>query len=135
MKRKLINLFCGILLSLPLSGYAQQPYDPNTATDSTLVSIDLFVGITNPTIPGNEIHRTPPLSPIVYLDYENNTLYFEEPCYECTLEIVVPGTDNVAYTYSIPDGDNVVTLPEWLSGQYELHIHRGNFCFWGLIEL
>lgn len=81
------------------------------------------------------IHKTPVSVPVVYWNQSESTIYFENPCYECTLELVVPGTETVAYTYSIPDGDNVVVLPEWLSGQYELHIHRGNFCFWGLIEL
>lgn len=107
----------------------------NPILPDSLIVIDL----TCQTIEENNItkgtHRTTPLYPTVHFDTESSTLYFENPCYECTLEIVVPGTDSVAYTYSIPDGDNVVTLPEWLSGQYELHIHRGNFCFWGLIEL
>lgn len=84
-------------------------------------------------LPGN--HRTPPCIPNVYFDSSTSILYFENPCYECTLELVIPGTESSVYTYIIPDGDNVVTLPEWLSGQYELHIHRGNFCFWGIIEL
>lgn len=107
----------------------------NPILPDSLIVIDLSCQTIDKQEANNRGHRLPPQVPTIYLVSSTSTLYFEEPCYECTLEIVVPGTDNVAYTYSIPDGDNVVTLPEWLSGQYELHIHRGNFCFWGLIEL
>lgn len=84
-------------------------------------------------IPGP--HRTSPTVPNVYLDQENAKVYFENPCYECTLELVIPDTDTTVYTTIIPDGDNTVQLPTYLTGQFELHIHRGIYCFWGLIEL
>ena len=80
-------------------------------------------------------HRTPPQIPNIYFDASASKVYFENPCYECTLELVVPGTDTVAYSYTIPDGDDTVSLPTFLSGEYELHIHRGNYCFWGVVEL
>lgn len=83
----------------------------------------------------HSVHRTPPQIPNIYFDASTSTVYFENPCYECTLELVVPGTDTVAYSYIIPDGDDTVSLPTFLSGMYELHIHRGNYCFWGVIEL
>ena len=99
------------------------------------VKIDMVcqqIGIHN----NNEgIHRTPPQIPNIYFDASVSTVYFENPCYECTLELVVPGTDTVVYSYNIPDGDDTVQLPSYLSGMYELHIHRGNYCFWGIIEL
>lgn len=107
----------------------------NPILPDSLIVIDLTCQTIDKQGPNNHIHRIPTQIPTIYLVSSTSSLYFENPCYECTLEIVVPDTDSVAYTSSIPDGDNVVTLPEWLSGQYELHIHRGNFCFWGLIEL
>lgn len=79
--------------------------------------------------------RTPVRIPNIYLNQSTGTLYFEDPCYETTLELVIPGTENVAYTYEIPDGNDTVLLPSTLSGEYELHIHRGNYCFFGMIEL
>ncbi len=128
--KKISTLFLGCMISL--AAYA---YEPIPTDSCQIVAIDLSCQIHDTTKTNIGPHRTPVQIPNVYIDQENAKIYFEDPCYECTLDIVVPGTDNVAYTYSIPDGDNVVTLPEWLSGQYELHIHRGNFCFWGLIEL
>ncbi len=89
----------------------------------------------DPTIISQGPHRTPPQIPDVYFDASASTVYFENPCYECTLELVVPGTETVAYSYNIPDGDDSVQLPAFLSGDYELHIHRGNYCFWGVIDL
>lgn len=83
----------------------------------------------------HSIKKTRPLLPKIYLEASSSTMYFENPCYECTLELVVPGTDTVVYSYIIPDGDDTVQLPSYLSGVYELHIHRGNYCFWGMIEL
>lgn len=135
MKKTLKNLFCGILLSLPLSGYAQKPYEPISITDSTFVFIDLRLGTIDPTLPSIGHPRTPVQIPNVYWNQETGILYFESPCYECTLELVIPGTDTTVYTYSIPDGDDIVQLPTYLSGAYELHIHRGNYCFYATIEL
>ena len=130
MKKLKTFLIIGILIFMPSLSKGQVPIDT-----LVLTPIDMTWKYVDPSPMSPDTHRVPPSLPRISLDYTTNTIFFENPCYECTLEIVVPGTDSVAYTCSIPDGDNVVTLPEWLSGQYELHIHRGNFCFWGVIEL
>lgn len=80
-------------------------------------------------------HRTPPVAPEVYLDNEHFILLFGMPCFESTIQLIIPGTDTSVYTYVIPDGDTEVQFPTSLSGEYELHIHRGNYCFCGVIEL
>lgn len=80
-------------------------------------------------------NRTPPLIPNVYYDKATTIVYFENPCYECSIELVIPGTNTIAFAYSVPDGYDAIALPDFLSGNYELHVHRGNFCFWGMIEL
>ncbi len=109
------------------------PIDPETEGESIQVVLECNTVDHSPVLGG--IHRTPPRIPAVYFDSSTSMVYFENPCYECTLELVIPGTDTVAYTYSIPDGDDTVQLPTFLSGVYELHLHRGNYCFWGMIEL
>lgn len=83
----------------------------------------------------DEHHRTPVHIPNVYLNQETGTLLFENPCYECTLELIVPGTDTTVYSAVIPDGADTFQLPDGFIGTYELHIHRGNYCFFGIIEL
>lgn len=104
-------------------------------TNRGTLKIELICKTIDPTEANQGIHRTPPLIPNVYFDDSASTVYFENPCYECTLELVVPGTDTVAHSYIIPDGDDTVQLPTFLSGVYELHLHRGNYCFCGMIEL
>lgn len=84
-------------------------------------------------IPGH--HRTPVQVPDIYLLKETGTLFFENPIYECTLELVIPGTDTAVYTSSIEYGAETFEIPNGFTGTYELHIHRGDFCFYGEIEL
>ena len=100
-----------------------------------MIEISLNCQTINPTNINKGTHRTPPQIPNIYFEASSSTVYFENPCYECTLELVVPGTNTVVYSYNIPDGDDTVQLPTYLSGEYEFHIHRGNYCFWGMIEL
>lgn len=109
------------------------PIDPETEGES--IQVILECNIIDDSVIHKGIHRTPPQIPNVYFEASSSTVYFENPCYECTLELVVPGTDTVVYSYIIPDGDDTVQLPTYLSGVYEIHIHRGNYCFWGMIEL
>lgn len=80
-------------------------------------------------------HRTSPLAPNVCYEPSTSRLLFENPCYECIIELVIPETDIIIFSYSIPNGDYSVTFPNELSGEYELHVHCCNFCFWGVIEL
>lgn len=104
-------------------------------TDGGTLKVELFCQTIDMSIANQGPHRTPPQIPNVYFEASISTVYFENPCYECTLELVVPGTNTVVYSYNIPDGDDSVQLPTFLSGEYELHIHRGNYCFWGVIVL
>lgn len=106
-----------------------------TDTDRRVLQIDLICQTIDETVINKGLHRTPPQISKVYYDSSSSTVYFDSPCYECTLELVVPGTDTAAFSYIIPDGDDVVQLPSNLSGEYELHIHRGNYCFYATIEL
>lgn len=108
------------------------PIDPET---DGMIEIALSCQTVNPASANQGIHRTPPQIPNIYFDASVSTVYFENPYYECTLELVVHGTNTVVYSYNIPNGDDTVQLPTYLSGVYELHIHRGNYCFWGIIEL
>ena len=103
-------------------------------TGRPVIQVSMNCKIIDESVIHKGVHRTPPQIPNVYYDASASTVYFENPCYECTLELVVPGTDAIAYSYIIPDGDDTVQLPTFLSGEYELHIHRGNYCFWGVVE-
>lgn len=130
MKRTFITFILTFTLIIPSIAEVNDPVDTYWGNRIGLVWQKIGNHHNN-----KDPHRTPPQIPNVYFDASTSTVYFENPCYECTLELVVPGTDTVAYSYIIPDGDDTVSLPTFLSGMYELHIHRGNYCFWGVIDL
>lgn len=115
---------------MPLSASAVLPFESDQ-----IIEIELICQKIDRTTIDPGFHRTSPAVPNIYLDQENAKVYFENPCYECTLELVIPDTDTSVYTAVIPDGGNVVQLPTNLVGLYEIHIHRGIYCFWGVIEL
>lgn len=119
-------LFCPLYNSI----FAQA----DTPTDN-LEEIDITCQVIKEHKPNEGIHRMPIRMPSVYLDKANHSILFETPCYSTLIEIVIPNSDINVYTSTIPDGDNIVSIPEWLEGIYELHIHKGNYCFWGIIEL
>ena len=130
MNKAIKTLFCALFVA---SNTIAEPVVPQS---SLFKRVEMNVCARDSWEKGSHsIKKTPPQIPNVYFDASASTVYFENPCYECTLELVVPGTDAIAYSYIIPDGDDTVQLPTFLSGEYELHIHRGNYCFWGLIEL
>jgi hypothetical protein len=42
---------------------------------------------------------------------------------------------DVEYAIEIPENTSTITLPFYLYGEYELQILRGNYCFFGFVEL
>ena len=92
----------------------------------------LQVTIYDPTGNHGGIPKAPVQVPSVSLD--DHTLYFFTPCDGCTLNLV-DENDVVVYTIVIPAGTTSLVLPATLSGNFELQIIRGNYCFWGEITL
>lgn len=102
------------------------------ALNANAGNVELNVTWDDPTNIGYPIPKSPVLVPEVSL--EDHTLYFFTPCDGCTLNIV-DENDDVVYTLVIPSGTTSLALPSDLSGEYELQIIRGNYCFWGTITL
>lgn len=94
--------------------------------------IPLQITGVDPTIGQDKPHKGPIQVPEISLD--DHTLYFFTPCDGCVLNLV-DENDDVAYTLVIPAGTTSLVLPSNLSGEYELQIIRGNYCFWGMITL
>ena len=103
-----------------------------SADNGTEESIDLQVYIYNPTGNLGGPHKGPVQIPEVSLD--DHTLYFFTPCDGYTLNLV-DENDGVVYTIVIPTGTTSCVLPATLSGEYELQLISGNYCFWGMINL
>ncbi len=99
--------------------------------------IDLQVSIDNPTSQNGGPRKAPPRPsavqvPTVFLD--GFTLYFDAPCSGCTLRLL-DEDEEIVYAVVLPNGTTEWELPELASGEYKLQIIRGQYCFWGWIEL
>ena len=94
--------------------------------------VQLEVSKIDPTIMDDDQHKGPVQIPEVSLD--DHTLYFFTPCDGYTLNLV-DENDVVVYTIVIPTGTTSWGLPATLSGEYELQLISGNYCFWGMITL
>jgi hypothetical protein len=68
------------------------------------------------------------------LSLENHTLYFNTSCDGCTLQLL-DESGNVKYTKVIPENTSNINLPSDMAGGCELQIIRGQYCFYGLIDL
>lgn len=85
--------------------------------------------------PTNEIppyHRGPANVPEVSID--GYTLLFGTPCDGSVLRLL-DEDGYVVYSTVIPAGTTTLPLPTTLSGDYELQIIQGGWCFYGWIEL
>ena len=105
--------------------------------DGELEQVDLEVTIDDPTTQIGGPRKAPPRPsavqiPIVFLD--GYTLYFDDPCDGCTLQLVDEDSE-IVYSVVLPNGTTEWELPELASGEYKLQIIRGRYCFWGWIEL
>ena len=96
------------------------------------VGIPLQVEYDDPSDDQDNPQRTPVLIPEVSIDgYE---LLFGTPCDGCILRIV-NASGEVEYTTVIPTNATSLVLPSTLSGDYELQIVQGYWCFYGDITL
>ena len=92
--------------------------------------IVLHVGILDPTEPWEPIKKAPVRVPSVSI--EDYTLYFASSCDGCPLRLL-DENGMVVYSTVIPPGTKSLLLPAYLSGDYQIQIVRGRFCFWGYI--
>lgn len=91
----------------------------------------LQVSLTDPTETMRKIKRSPIEIPSINL--EGRTLIFVTPCDGCILRLINEDED-VEYITIIPVDATNLDLPTCLSGEYQLQIIRGNYCFWGYIN-
>lgn len=105
---------------------------PSIVLAQGAIYVELNVLDINPTQIPSGTHKQPIVPPSVSLD--DHTLYFETPCDGCTLNIV-DENDVVVYTLVIPTSTASLVLPSTLSGEYTIEIIRGNYLFYGTIDL
>lgn len=125
MNKKLFLIF-GLILMFSLGSVAQNPSEPDPE------QVPLRVKPANPTQTSGPIKRSPVMAPTLCI--EDHTLYFITPCDGCLLQLLNEDGE-VEFAIEIPEESETLTLPFYLEGEYELQIIRGNFCFFGFIEL
>ena len=120
MTKKHFLLTLALATMLPLQQLQAEP-----------IILDWQVRIDNPT-DNNGGHRDPIPEPTIGI--EDYTLFFNTPCDGCELR-VVDGDGVVVYSTIIPISSSSLDLPSSLSGNYELQIISGNYCFYTEIQL
>lgn len=134
MNKTNISLLFGIFFSMSIFAQTEMPDSTDTYENSSNEEVDISCQI-HDTSTNTGTHRTPPRIPIIYLNRREFSIVFDNTCYDCDMYLVDVTSNAVIYTYTIPSGFNTVFLPPYLSGEYELHIHRGNYCFSGWLDL
>lgn len=94
--------------------------------------VELQVRIIDPTHHDGPVGRGPVEIPSVIL--EGHTLVFNSSCDNCALYLFNEDGD-IEYATVISEGTASMTLPSSLSGEYEIQLIRGQFIFYGFIEL
>lgn len=92
--------------------------------------IPLEVGYTDPNYDKPADPKTPILVPEVCI--EDYTLTFDASCLGCELRLL---DEDGVQVYSTTITSNTLVLPSYLSGDYELQIISGIYCFYGDISL
>ncbi|MDE7456937.1 MAG: hypothetical protein K2M96_09580 [Prevotella sp.] len=121
MKRSILALMLIISASL-IDAKVQNVYD----------EVFLQITFTDPTEDQRPIKKESTIIPSVSLN--EHTLLFVTLCDGCTLRLINEDKD-VEYITVIPIGTTTLILPPYLSGEYQLQIIRGNYCFWAYIDL
>ena len=102
----------------------------NVCVDAFASQVQLQVRIDDPTENQPPYPKSPILIPEVSI--EDYTLNFDASCLGCELRLL---DEDGVLVYSTTITSGTLVLPSYLSGNYELQIIRGNFCFYGDISL
>ena len=115
------------------SGILSTSFVQGSARSSSLFDeLSLQVRLVDPSKPLKPIKRSPAKAPS--LSILDHMLYFATSCDGCILRLINEDGD-VEYAIEIPENTSTITLPFYLYGEYELQILRGNYCFFGFVEL
>lgn len=121
MTTKKIFLFSLAMVLLPFA---------NVCVNAFGGEVPLQVRIEDPNDDKPADPKTPVLVPEVSI--EDYTLTFDASCLGCELRLL---DEEGVLVYSTTVTSNTLALPSYLSGEYELQLISGNYCFWGNISL
>ncbi|MEJ8769263.1 hypothetical protein [Prevotella sp. HCN-7019] len=102
-------------------------------SDSIFVNIDLNIKYIDPGNNYNEgVEKIPVVKPVISI--KGDMLYLMHGCYGCMLSLVSANGEEV-YSEYVEFGTDIIELPEYLSGEYEIRLVRDDICFYGMIGL
>lgn len=128
MKRILLTLFACVTIFM---GHAQST-TPSTPSNPTKLEFEVKIYTPVVTKPRPKAPAKLPTSPDATLS-ENNLTFLDSHA-EYTLYIIDEDGEEV-YEVFIPENTSIITLPLNLSGEYELQLVRGEYCFYTYVEL
>ena len=89
--------------------------------------------IDDPEFNSGRPHPAPPMVPHVYYNEDAVALFFDSSCDGCILRLIPTDEEEDEYTTII--NSQILYLPLWLFGEYELQIVRGTLCFYTYIDV
>ena len=95
------------------------------------VNIPLHAGYEDPNYGNDGLQKGS--IPIPSISLDDYSLIFNTPCDGYTLRLL-DEDGVVVYSIVIPTDTTSLVLPSWLSGEYEIQIIQGSFCFHGYIN-
>lgn len=95
-------------------------------------SITFECGIFDPSSIGHQPPKSPINPPTVYINDYTLTFATNHPEYVLYIK---DENETVLYSTVVTSATKEVVLPSTLSGDYEIQLVTGNWCFWGYIEL
>jgi hypothetical protein len=128
MKQILLTLFACVTIFM---GHAQST-TPSTPSNPTKLEFEVKVYTPVVTKPRPKAPAKLPTSPDATLS-ENNLTFLDSHA-EYTLYIIDEDGEEV-YETLIPENTSTITLPSYLSGEFELQLVTGVWCFFDYIEL
>ena len=115
------------------STYSNQNPPPGYIELGLFTGFDGEPGLINP-FPGQPgPHPAPPMAPSVYYNEATASLFFATSCEGCTLRLIPYDDEEESYETII--ASQILYLPQWLYGEYELQIVSGIFCFYTDLEV
>lgn len=103
---------------------------PSVCVNAVGGIVPLEVGYADPTYGQTNPNKGPVLVPEVSL--KDHTLTFDATCLGCELRLL---DENGVLAYSTTITSSTLVLPSYLSGEYEIQIISGIYCFYGDISL
>lgn len=94
--------------------------------------IELHVRNYDPSIGHKPINRAPIRKPSLSID--GNLLQINRACDGDIIQLVDENGD-IQYSYVVNANSNQISLPNYLTGTFEIQLIRGRFCFYGYVEL